>query len=97
MWGEVISIDELERKMKEFIESYEGDEHGDIAVVEVSGPFTMDSLREWSKLLVKHGEKMLKYAVALSMIRGDNKITDAHIRKAFEMVEEGLDLALKQD
>lgn len=97
MWGQVFSIDELGRKMKEIVNESEGDDDGKIAVMEVSGPFTVDSLQEWSDLLIKHGEKMLKYAVALSMIRGDKEITEAHIRKAFEMVEEGIDLALKQD
>lgn len=97
MWGEVFSIDEFERKMLSAVGEIDGDQENKCVVVEVSGPFTPEALREWAKLLVKHGEKMLKYSVALSMIRGDDKITEAHIRKAFEMVAEGIDLALKQD
>lgn len=96
MWnGQVFSIDELDRRMKESMSNLQGDDEEPVCVMEVSGSFTESAVREWCNLLLKHGEKMFKYAVAISMMRGDTKITEAHIRKAFELVSSGMDQEVK--
>lgn len=84
-------LEELKKCLMDKVNMVQCSDSDPVDVNEVAGTFEHGSIKEWVGLLMKQGEKMLVYARALALMRGNDSVTRQHIKKAFKMVDTGLD------
>jgi len=67
---------------------------GGIAVNNLPGEFSMESIELWMHLLLANGSKILSYAKGISIMKGRSIVTNDDINQAFDVMGIGLEEAL---